>query len=764
MAVRIASGAGGVYTTDLSIPPPYTLMVWGQLDTLANAFRIFATWDDGSSGYDVLFVGTDGTLKIYTPAGNSSTAGGYVLTDVWGTFVLKRTSNTRTAYILQARSAITNTDASSLPATTDVGIMVPDVDTNASARDLCGFKAWSVLLTDDEIAQEAQQLAAIRTSDLISSLVAVDHTDLIDAIGAVEWASWGTLSTVDGPSGVSEEWDGPTVGSLNTTAATSSSGGLSINMPASISAGDLLMAFAANDTSVSWSASAGWEKIDDGANGSAVQGACWAKIAAGSDTLTITGEANDIAVVTIRIPAAQHGVTDVTTITKGTAATGSSNAPNGPNCNPGTSGKWLWLTYYAADDDDDTAMWWPVEGAPVAQVKSATGTSSCQVGVAYRWLEASSYDPSAFALSASEEWRAQTFAIPAAASGSTGTLAATESGSDTAALAGDVLVEGSLAATESGSDVAALAGDVYVSGTLAATESGSDVAAIEGTALIVSTGTLDATESGADTAEIVGVVLAQGTLAANDSGEDTAAITGVVLVSGTLDATEAGSDTAVIAAVALVQGSLDATESGSDTAAIEGSLAVISTGSLAATESGSDTATFAGVAPVSGALAATEAANDSAAVSGVVLVTGALDATETGSDTAAFASSTPVTTAYPGPAGRATKGKRRRVIIGERLYEVLERDIPALLEAELLDRAPPTTAEVIEGPKPRRKRARKAPQPVKTVEQVRETVQQIKRRIEPDDAWLAQALEAVAFRVLERLQDEEDSLMLLLAA
>jgi len=86
----------------------------------------------------------------------------------------------------------------------------------------------------------------------------------------------------------------------------------------------------------------------------------------------------------------------------------------------------------------------------------------------------------------------------------------------------------------------------------------------------------------------------------------------------------------------------------------------------------------------------------------------------------------------------------------------------------LLDRAPPVTAEVVEGPKPprkrARKRARKAPQPVKTVAEVRETVQQIKRRIEPDDAWLAQALEAVAFRVLERLQDEEDSLMLLLAA
>lgn len=115
----------------------------------------------------------------------------------------------------------------------------------------------------------------------------------------------------------------------------------------------------------------------------------------------------------------------------------------------------------------------------------------------------------------------------------------------------------------------------------------------------------------------------------------------------------------------------------------------------------------------------------------------------------------------PQGAGKSSS-KRRRVVIGERVYEVNERDIPALLEAELLDRAPPKTAEVVEGPKPR-KRVKKAAQPIKTVEQVQEAVEQIKARIEPDNAWLAQALEAVAYRVLERLQDEEESIMLLVA-
>ena len=87
----------------------------------------------------------------------------------------------------------------------------------------------------------------------------------------------------------------------------------------------------------------------------------------------------------------------------------------------------------------------------------------------------------------------------------TGNLAATESGSDTAAFVGDVIISGDLAATESGSDTAAFSGDVIVSGTLAATETGSDTAAFTGTVpLSTITGTLDATESGSDSASFIG--------------------------------------------------------------------------------------------------------------------------------------------------------------------------------------------------------------------------------------------------------------------
>lgn len=151
----------------------------------------------------------------------------------------------------------------------------------------------------------------------------------------------------------------------------------------------------------------------------------------------------------------------------------------------------------------------------------------------------------------------------------TGTLAATESGSDTAAFAGDVLIDGSLAASETGSDTAAFAGDVYITGTLAATESGSDTAAFTGTSAVVTTGTLAATETGSDTAAFAGDVLIDGVLAATESGSDTAAFAGDVFIDGTLAATESGSDTAAFTgtAAAAISGTLAASESGSDTAA-----------------------------------------------------------------------------------------------------------------------------------------------------------------------------------------------------
>lgn len=92
--------------------------------------------------------------------------------------------------------------------------------------------------------------------------------------------------------------------------------------------------------------------------------------------------------------------------------------------------------------------------------------------------------------------------------GVSGSLAATESGPDTFAAAGQLGVIGSLVATESGPDTFAASGTVSsaaITGTLAATESGPDVFAAAGTVPQVY-GTLAASESGSDAFVAAGTV------------------------------------------------------------------------------------------------------------------------------------------------------------------------------------------------------------------------------------------------------------------
>ena len=178
----------------------------------------------------------------------------------------------------------------------------------------------------------------------------------------------------------------------------------------------------------------------------------------------------------------------------------------------------------------------------------------------------------------------------------TGTLSATETGSDTASLSGSVEVSGSLSGAETGSDTASAAGNITVSGSLAATEAGSDTASFTGTVSDPGiTGALSAQESGADAAAMSGSVGVSGALSAAEIGSDSASGAGSVTVTGNLAAVEAGQDTASFTGLVTdpgVIGSLAAQETGSDTAAISGTVDV--TGALAAQETGQDTANITG--------------------------------------------------------------------------------------------------------------------------------------------------------------------------
>lgn len=561
MAVRFEA-AGAAPVGHLARPAeitgqPYTRIAWFRFDDdeVPGDCTLWNLQSEDASQYDDPETIGGNAVRIYSQSGNTDSSTNVWSDATWHQFAFVRSGNTRTLYRLDVNGVVVLATRSAADPLTiaEENLLGYSTEVYSRGRAVEHEKCWNAALTVEELAREAQQFAPVRTTNLQGWSKLKVHTDLSDEVGG-SWTAVGvTPSTVAGPTGIVEEWTGARVASSATTAATTSSGGLSCNLPSGITAGDLLMAFAANDTSVSWSAGGDWSLIDNGANGTAVQGACWAKIAAGSDTLTITGEANDIAVVVVRIPAAEHGVTDVTAITKGAAATGTNSAPSGPNCNPGTSGKYLWLTYFASDDDDNTTYWWPVEAAPISQTKSATGTSSCMVGVAYRWLEASSYNPSTFLLAASEEWRAQTFAIPASTGSATYDEDAADSGALTDASATMMLLVGS--ASDSGvlTDTASgqrVSGDaVSDSGALTDTAAG-------GLALAASV-----SDSGALTDTATGAVSAAEVVSDSVAGLDAAASTWVVGESVT-DAAES-SDSVVVTAVyqEVVSDTLSATES-----------------------------------------------------------------------------------------------------------------------------------------------------------------------------------------------------------
>lgn len=201
------------------------------------------------------------------------------------------------------------------------------------------------------------------------------------------------------------------------SAGTSSSGGLVVNLPA-YNTGDLLLAFAANDTSVSWTASAGWTKITDNANGTNTQGAIWARIATGSDSLTITGEANDICVLCYAIT--NHRVTNVSQIVVGTASTGSTVSVDPPNCDASSLANsvllYIAFTAFGTGFDASTLEFAApaFDSEPVLETGfyseySTAGTSGCTSHIQYWYaVSTTAMNPSSADTNTAAPWVSQT--------------------------------------------------------------------------------------------------------------------------------------------------------------------------------------------------------------------------------------------------------------------------------------------------------------------------------------------------------------------
>lgn len=212
----------------------------------------------------------------------------------------------------------------------------------------------------------------------------------------------------------------PTVRAWSTpTNGTDAAPAFAVTLPAGVTAGDLLLAFAANDTTTTaWTASPGngWTQLSDEVQGATHRLAVYALIADGSDGLSIAAtNNNDYSVAVVAITVGTHGVTNVLTdIVIPAAATNTTGNADPPSANGGSSKDWLAVAACACDftNAGDSVSAQPSTYTTGVLTKSAASTSSVGLGTAHKELSAATTEDPGVFTNTSRPWIAKTLLIP----------------------------------------------------------------------------------------------------------------------------------------------------------------------------------------------------------------------------------------------------------------------------------------------------------------------------------------------------------------
>lgn len=298
----------------------------------------------------------------------------------------------------------------------------------------------------------------------------------------------------------------PVIESITETPFASDTTAHAVSMPASVNAGDALIVIFTNDGSATVTTPAGWTQLYTLANGTALTGGAYAKVASGSEgggTVDFVTSATESASAQCYRISGWHGlIAGIAAGTAGSVSTGTTADP--PSLSPGWGAlDTLWLAT-CHTSTTQTISSGPTNYTNLTQTTSGSGTTFAQTISARRNNNTATEDPDVFTTSGTGASKVyNTLAIRPLI---TGAFAATESGSDVLASSGKVIVTGALSATETGSDSFAAAGAVIVRGSLAATETGKDTAAVSGAVKV--SGALSASESAPDTLAALGTVAA----------------------------------------------------------------------------------------------------------------------------------------------------------------------------------------------------------------------------------------------------------------
>jgi hypothetical protein len=348
----------------------------------------------------------------------------------------------------------------------------------------------------------------------------------------------------------------PVVQATNKSATSTAGTSHTVNLPASIAAGDLLIVLLdKGSTAATVNALAGWTELLDENSGNGLYIAYRKADGTEGATITLTTSANTrSAEITYRISGAQDPAIQAPEI--GTTGTGTSATPDPPTCTPtGGTKTYLWIAVAGMageEADDDT---WsntpPTNYLPSPPLQKSCGIAGTNLGglitAASFGASASSQDPGTFGVDVSAAWRSQTIAIhpaPVTVDGNRATTA-----TETGTIAVDHTVNGTrpITATETGT----IAVDHTVGGNLAVTATiTGDADVVTGGSQVDVDGTLAVTAN--RTATIAADHTVDGALAV------TANRTGTIAVDHTVDGSRATAVglTATAVNAAVVAGSL----------------------------------------------------------------------------------------------------------------------------------------------------------------------------------------------------------------
>ncbi len=191
-----------------------------------------------------------------------------------------------------------------------------------------------------------------------------------------------------------------------------------VDLPATISSGDLLILIFGHDGNVTVSWPAGYTEIHDAAAAADAAGIAIAYRQAdgmeGTDITVTTSAGQKSAHVTYRITG--HVDPSTQAPEDSTGATGTSTIPDPDSLTPTSGSKdYLWIACGVANAEP-TMSSIPTDYTDGLHVAGAFEGGNCRVYSARRELNASSENPGTFTIGASSEWRAITLAIHPAVS------------------------------------------------------------------------------------------------------------------------------------------------------------------------------------------------------------------------------------------------------------------------------------------------------------------------------------------------------------